>query len=161
MIYQYVNRGKHLSLMVPCELVKGSDNSKEKFGLENWVPTTVNLSGTPSLYLKLLRTSQQVVPWLPIHSAKGGTSGRRGSDTTQFLVRWLQMKVIIKNRGIFRSSSGKQHNAFYETYQDGKTVQPHWKRGFILYFLPNLKWAIAFLPKRLKRAMKTKVLQSC
>lgn len=34
-------------------------------------------------------------------------------------------------------------------------------RVFIFYFPLSLKWAIAFLPRRLKRAMKTKVFQSC
>lgn len=64
------------------------------------------------------------------------------------------------NRVIFSSSSGKHHNAFYKIYQNGKTGQSRWWRVFILYFLPYLKWAIAFLPRRLKRPMKTKVLQS-
>lgn len=81
------------------------------------------------------------------------------------LLRCLQVKVIVQKRATLSSKAGKHHNALGggggRSNQNGKHSSPL-RRQPLFYILPlSLKWAIAFLPRRLRRAMKAKVLQRC
>lgn len=162
---QYVNRREtHLSLKAPYELVKGSDSSKETFRPENWVPWAATplalchcVAGLWEHHSRLSLDRQSMLPkvgqvWEELWHQRP-------------LLRCLQVKVIVQKRATLSSKAGKHHNALGggggRSNQNGKHSSPL-RRQPLFYILPlSLKWAIAFLPRRLRRAMKAKVLQRC
>lgn len=81
------------------------------------------------------------------------------------LLRCLQVKVIVQKRATLSSNAGEHRNAFgggdvgggESSKMVNNPVPSEDRRQSLFYILPlSLRWAIVFLPRRLRRAMKAK-----
>jgi hypothetical protein len=69
--------------------------------------------GTSPLQLRLLlRTSQQVVPWSPIHCAKGGDKCKKSIWHELASHEMIPKKAIVFREPCWASSSGRLHSTF-------------------------------------------------
>jgi hypothetical protein len=155
----FINWEKHtFSLWIG----QGKGSSKEKFGLENWVSMTANLLALHHCNWGFFwehhsRSSlghQYTVQ-------KVGTSARRAFDTSWPLMRWFQRRPLFLESHVEPAVQAGSIVHFRKHIKMAKEFIPTGRESVFYMVPPSLKWAMAFLPMRLKRPRKAKVLQSC
>lgn len=116
--------------------------------------------GTVPLGRRPLRTSQQVVPWSPIHASKSGTS-LRGALTPTASPEMSPSEGHCSKESHIEQQRRRAPQCIGGGGESSKMVNnpvpSEDGRQSLFYILPlSLRWAIAFLPRRLRRAMKAK-----
>lgn len=165
MICRYVNqRETHLSLKAPYELVKGSDSSKETFGPENWVPWVAILwhCATGS------QASENITAGCPLIANpcfQKWDKFERSFDTNGLSWDVSKWRSLFKREPHWAAtqestampSGGGNVGGGESSKMVNNPVPSEDRRQSLFYILPlSLRWAIAFLPRRLRRAMKAK-----